>query len=292
MDTNSMIAAALQSYGAANTPKNVAALQQFYATNPDAMERRALGVRGGIHEDNTDVLQLEKNIADVMAKTDGAPVNAQAVEAPPVAAAVGARAQQPQRPAQANPGPQQGYGEAAVPAAQPQGNDWIGPLLTTLLGARAAVRPGVDAPQVQGPTAGAPQARQLEYASGDVGTPGTGNPRGGVSDVVDLNARNLEGPRSGAPQSRALPAPTAQIEGPRGQITDGSLKGNVEDLHVDNVNNRNATTKNARENIMRDDIAEENRTMNATTEAQAKRLADQKRTEELLRKAGKAVGRK
>lgn len=297
MDNNEMMQAALKSYGAANTPKNLQQMQNFFASNPDALERRAMGVRGGIHEDNSDVLQLDKAIGDVMNKSDGVtqqPLAAPAaVAAPTVTGRPNARA-----PVSSNPGPQQGYGdtnpatppitvaaglptEAADLSAQgPQGGaaDWIGPLLTSLLGVSARPR-------------------------GPAGIAGNGNPRAGVSDTVDLNARGLPAPNTNGAigyDTRALPAPNGGITyAPQGALPppamalpDRTLKGNVEDLNVDPINARRDMTKSANERQIQQDVEEENRTMNAMMEAEAARLKNQRSTEELARAAKKAVGRK
>ena len=59
-----MIEQLLNSYGAPMNAQNANRAREFYASNPQAAERRAMGMRGSIAEDNTDLLDsmLEKHI--------------------------------------------------------------------------------------------------------------------------------------------------------------------------------------------------------------------------------------
>lgn len=60
---DAMIARLLQTYdGAQPTVKNVNAARQFFATNPEIAEKRAMGMRGSGIDDNSDIFgaQLEK----------------------------------------------------------------------------------------------------------------------------------------------------------------------------------------------------------------------------------------
>jgi hypothetical protein len=60
-----MLNALLKTYGAPNTVKNANAARQFFATNPEIAEKRAMGLRGSGIDDNSDVFgaQLDKLIA-------------------------------------------------------------------------------------------------------------------------------------------------------------------------------------------------------------------------------------
>src|SRR5882672_10336622 len=61
-----MMTALLKSYGAPMSAANANAARQFFASNPDVAEHRAMGMRGSAVDDNSDLLdvQLDKHIAD------------------------------------------------------------------------------------------------------------------------------------------------------------------------------------------------------------------------------------
>lgn len=68
---NAMLEKIAQSYGAPLTARNANAIRQFGGSNPNALEHRAMGMRGTAIDDNTDLLalQLEKFIQE----SDGKP---------------------------------------------------------------------------------------------------------------------------------------------------------------------------------------------------------------------------
>ena len=69
---NEMLSKIAASYGVPLTAKNANAIRQFGGSNPNALEHRAMGMRGSAIDDNTDLLalQLEKFIQEA----DGKPV--------------------------------------------------------------------------------------------------------------------------------------------------------------------------------------------------------------------------
>ncbi len=205
MDQNEMMAAALKSYGASNSPKNIAQLQQFFASNPDQLERRAMGMRGSNgNEDNTDVLgmQLDKLMQasdrpTVQQAVQGAPMAPTAVAPPsPVAARPTASPALVQTqglgynpnnnlgplPAR-NATPREAGGipgnvqvqdaEAGISNDMaPASKDWIGPMLLSLLGmssvaGRNGVGPGGMGPNApNGPAAGGGASEMTDVAPG------------------------------------------------------------------------------------------------------------------------------
>src|ERR1700761_1993269 len=83
-----MMTALLASYKAPMTAQNANVARQFFASNPDVAERRAMGMRGSGLDDNSDLLdaQLDKHIADTTIPdgvvTVGQPVKADSVPPP------------------------------------------------------------------------------------------------------------------------------------------------------------------------------------------------------------------
>lgn len=138
MDTQ-MLTRLLATYGAQPTPANLNAAQQFFATNPEIAEKRAMGVRGSGLDDNSDVFR--PMLDQVMAKTDPQVDQvAQLIE----------QNQLPQSNApapaqrQASPSNKGNYGPGPSPSRQGNygpGNDsgggGFGEWLLALLGARA-----------------------------------------------------------------------------------------------------------------------------------------------------------
>jgi len=165
MDNNQMMLDLLKTYGAAPTPRNIAQAQQFFASNPDQMERRAMGMRGSGVDDNTDLLgpMLDKLMAAIAGPSTPAPAPVQAVQQPPMQQP----APMPQRAAPSAPpvqtqglqyNPNQNLGplpakngaapmdmgtveavsgaQSGMPGGGGSGSkDWLLPMLTALLGA-------------------------------------------------------------------------------------------------------------------------------------------------------------
>lgn len=67
---NEMLSKIAASYGVPLTAKNANAIRQFGGSNPNALEHRAMGMRGSAIDDNTDLLalQLEKFIQEADGK--------------------------------------------------------------------------------------------------------------------------------------------------------------------------------------------------------------------------------
>lgn len=111
----------LSSYGASNSAGNANKIREFAASNPDVLERRAMGMRGSGVDDNSDILglQLEK----FMQAADGRAMNApEQAEAPIPNGTVTAGA--PQMVAKAAPIPQGSRGSPNMePQMQPGFND-------------------------------------------------------------------------------------------------------------------------------------------------------------------------
>ena len=82
---DAMIGRLLQTYGAPTSTRNANAARQFFATNPEIAEKRAMGLRGSGIDDNSDIFgaQLDKFIADSStAQQQVAPSTAS--ESPPI----------------------------------------------------------------------------------------------------------------------------------------------------------------------------------------------------------------
>lgn len=77
---DAMIGKLLQTYGAQPTVKNANLARQFYASNPQVAEHRAMGMRGSVNDDNSDIFgaQLDKFIADSSPAPQQAPQSEQA----------------------------------------------------------------------------------------------------------------------------------------------------------------------------------------------------------------------
>lgn len=166
-----MIARLLATYeGAQPTVKNVNAARQFFATNPEIAEKRAMGLRGSGIDDNSDIFgaQLEKFMQ--AAETEPPPGRVEVgpiekVEAPQAAPTQrAAPAKMSNMPAQPGQNRQANYGDTGpITREAARGGRGFGldDFLTALLGlsstAGRKMMSGVDPndprlpPQVQGP---------------------------------------------------------------------------------------------------------------------------------------------
>lgn len=118
---DAMIGRLLQTYGAPTTARNANAARQFFATNPEIAEKRAMGMRGSGVDDNSDIFgaQLDKFIQQSEA---AAPPGTVEVGAPQVEAKAAPTTGTP-RQQQAAPTSRQGnYGDAPMNGASRQGN--------------------------------------------------------------------------------------------------------------------------------------------------------------------------
>jgi len=220
---DAMMSRLMQSYGAANNAANANRVREFGASNPDVLERRAMGMRGSGNEDNSDLLGplLDK----LMAQTDGVPPGRVEVGAPEVQQAMPTvqNATAPTRKsATAAPamGPNMPMASGAVnpldapaaPGPQQQGGSFWNDILTALLGTTsvagtAAMRSkgggGGTPPNNTPPNAGKQKAQPRAIGNDGTAIPEEGrwDTRRGVSDVVDLNEKSLPAP------NKKLPAP-------------------------------------------------------------------------------------
>lgn len=114
---DAMIARLLQTYGAPATARNANAAREFFASNPEIAEKRAMGMRGSGLDDNSDIFgaQLDKFMqeAEAAAPPGRVEVGQPEVVAPPQAAPVqrAAPAKMSNMPAQPGQSRQAGYGE-------------------------------------------------------------------------------------------------------------------------------------------------------------------------------------
>lgn len=215
---DAMIQRALQSYGAANTPANIAQLTRFMASNPAAMEHRAMGMRGSVNDDNTDLLGplLEKLVAASAGRSGAAvdtepPVvaNGNGAPAPQARVAPAPRLSDPNREATGRPLQPGGIpGDLNAPGTPPapadSGSSWLDDLLLTLI-------PGYAAAAAR-PTAAGPPAR----IAGPQSTP--------VDPDVQRRLAGPEAPRqlTGPPDQKQITGPPDQkrLPAPQGKLTD------------------------------------------------------------------------
>ena len=141
---DAMIGALLKTYGAPMTVDNANRARQFFATNPEIAEKRAMGMRGSGLDDNSDIFgaQLDKLIAASSTPAQVAPVS----EAPPIETVQ--NASQPTRrsatvrenktypnPTEAQGTPNNVTGSTPAPAPTTAGGLSWNDILTALLGA-------------------------------------------------------------------------------------------------------------------------------------------------------------
>ena len=298
---DAMAARLLATYGAPPTPENVAAAKNFFASNPDVAEHRAMGMRGSAIDDNSDVF---RPMLDRLMQQTASPAAA-APPAPMEGATTPAAARSSpvvtQRPAASSPmGPQLPMASGAVnpldapPAAgapaSSGGSGWE--WLLALLGASRAAAGGAASPNGNLPTAyQGPEARFV----GPMGNPQQ-SPMGGEMQLDDMRgSTQIEGQQGRIPGARPqVEGPRAQLEAPQGRIANSTPDYNYESVgkEVDQINNRNTTTRNARTQQLQSEVDAEN--------AQAQRLMEQMRnkqrgqanTRDLLKQGGKVLGRR
>lgn len=190
-----------------------------------------------------------------------------------------------------------GQAETQIPGMLPAppppigDNNLFGIILKALLGTSAAGALAGATGQTQLPDPNIPPARQI--TDGSEGRPGTAR-RGGVSDVVDENERVL------SPPARQLPGPNSQIEGPNAQLPppNGRITSNVGPnmesvgAEMQTVQDRNATSRNAREAAIRADVDAENEALMRQIMEQNAREAAQQRTRDLFKAGKRVTGRK
>lgn len=310
---DAMLSRLMQSYGAANTAENANRIRQFAASNPNVLEHRAMGMRGSVVDDNSDVLgaMLDKFIA----QTDIAPPRRVEVGAPEVQQTMPTvqNASAPTRKsATAAPAPQMGpnlpMASGAVnpldaptqPPAGKSGSFWDD-VLISLLGAtsvagRAAMNRrgggnggagggGGNAPTPQGTPEATFVGRMGEAARND--PLASGYLQGPNAQLAGPNAQ-LAGPNA------QLEAPNAKLPAPDKRIGSSRPDGNYEGTgkEIEGVNARNQAQKTAKRDVLQKEIDAENEGASRLQEQMRKRAADEAATADLVKKAKRAVGRK
>lgn len=302
---NATLTKLMGTYGASPSAENMNRAREFFASNPEAAQRRAMGMRGSIQEDNTDVLgpMLDKLIADTSApepkgvvtvgeptldtvQNSTTPTRKTATAAP--VATVSGKPNGPYRP-----------GDGAVneidTSMQPRSIwDDLWKVIGGVTAAGALSRAPRDSTSGK-PVPGLPAERALPEAtyvgpmgrneaprprrSGDIEAPGTADARGRTPS-------NSNSP-IGADTNGGLP--NAQ-----GKIADRTLNGNVEDIgnSLESINNSKTATKTGKTAVMKDEIATENERAANLEEQMAKRLRDEDATRKLLKQGNKALGRR
>jgi hypothetical protein len=302
---DAMMSRLLQSYGASNSAGNANRVREFYASNPQAAEHRAMGMRGSLQEDNTDLLgpMLEK----LMAQTDGTPPGRVEVGAPEVQPmpTVQAASAPTRRAATAAPqyGPNTPMATGAVnpldgpatalAAPQRQGSFWDD-ILISLLGATSAG--GAAAMRNRGGAGGAAPS------GGGGGAAPQGTPEATFVGRMGEAARNDPRASGYLPrQQGALPAPDGQVDAPNAKLPapDKRISSSRPDYNyegtgkeIEGVNARNQSEKTARKDVIQKEVDAENESAGRLQEQMRKRAADEAATADLIKKAKRAVGRK
>jgi hypothetical protein len=326
----SMLNALLKTYGAPNTVGNANKVREFAASNPEVLEKRAMGMRGSGLDDNSDILgaQLDKLMqasstdAQLNAATDRGtwPPGTQPTT-PAVAAAT--RPNAPRRENKTYPNPQEATGsprqtggipgDANAPVGPAGGTEqqggWLDKLWPLLLGVAAARKPlrGMDGggpkpPAVIDPnaprTSGTPEATYVgPMDRGDLTAtqnqpPAQIDPRTG-KPYVDPRA-----PKVGYVDPRMDPrgaAATAGATAPQARLAD-----NISDLSrvptnepaPTTVTGDPALTEQARKAQLQAEIDAENAANQRLQDQIMQREADKMRTQKLGNAAKAATGRR
>lgn len=284
MVTDTIYANYLSSRGAPVTPENMNRVREFYASNPDLMERRAVGLPGGL-DDNSSVLDamLDRHIAN----TSAAPVTVQALpditpksEVPPPS---------PRGPTTKQPMAPRGRSGGAVSLPVDTASSTGAPSVADVVESAAfGVPPQTSAQGPQGDDGSLmPWLLSLLGLSANTSRPqdlGPGRvPRGSVTDLPSSDEL-IEG-RVGS--GTALPPP-------QGRIESRAPSENLESVgsEIDTVNQRNQTSRNARTQQLQADVDAENDLIMRQMMEREKQLQAQRRAQELVRAGKKAVGRK
>lgn len=290
---DAMMSRLLQSYGASNNAQNANRVREFAASNPEVLEHRAMGMRGSLREDNSDLLgpMLDKLIAQTSTPAQMPQPVPEQQPMPTVQAATAPT----RRAATAAPAPQMGPNPpmatgavnpldapAAPPMPQRQGSFWDD-ALTALLGVSsvaggAAMRNKNGAPT--GP--GIPDATYV----GPMDEPTMYRAQG--QERLGGPTAQLEGPNA------KLPAPDAKLPAPNKQLPNQRPDGNYESTgkEIEGVNARNQSEKTARKDVLQKEIDSENESNGRLQEQMRKRAREEAETADLVKKAKRAVGRK
>lgn len=272
----------LRSRGAAMSAGNANRVREHFAANPDLMERRAMGLPGGL-DDNSSILDamLEKQIADTgMAPTitsealpDITPQRQQPAQ--PQAARAPQRAQTPttraSRQGNYGPGPSPSRQGEYGPASNAAGVD-------ELLAAEGLLAPGQST---------------RDAANADSGILKWLLPILGVSAAGALNTQpRLPAPRG--PMSLAPPDSPLALPAPQRRLTNQGPDQNYTPMgeEIDTINNRNASSKEGRRRQLQSEVDAENDAMMRQMEEQERVRRAQKRTKDLGDAARRTTGRR
>lgn len=268
--------------------KNVNAIREFGAANPNVLEHRAMRMRGSTLDDNSDLLStyLDK-VAEETAAPAGRVEVGQPQLAPTQAPAAAPRART------ATPGPQLGPNLpmnrgpndeiSGNPQAPSDGGDSWWKLLLAALGTTAAAGAGVGGGALVPGQERRMQGYQPNSDAESVGR--AGSRRGGVTDIIDQNDKSLA-----APDKKLTGPPNAQLENKSRRLENRTPDQNYESTgsEMDTINNKNAASRKANDAMVQRDVDAEN----AMLQEQLMKQNKQRQTEELLRRAGRAVGRR
>lgn len=289
----------LSRQGAPDTPQNQNSVSQFAASNPDVLDRYGMGLPPGL-DDNSALLRL--SLDKSIAKADGEP--------PPGRVEVGQPQMAPnQRPQAATPAPGPRNGSTPM-GPNPQAPQYGYPQPGGT-GQGGATLPGVNPIDVRGAEAG---GRGTPAPSGAPGlgpahgtdAPGSGTftangPGGGGGSLMDwlLPALGLGGVGAAAYANRpqapaappvqqqlALPAPPKQLPAPQAPqsppiaMPDQSGPGGRPQQSAAEIQ------------ALKDSVAADNEVGARALQDQLRKQNAQRETGDLVKRAGRAVGRK
>lgn len=304
--------ALLKSYGAPMSAKNANLAREFFAANPELAAHRAMGMRGSIVDDNSDLLNAM--LDHTLAQTDAVPPGRVEVGQPQLSS-----------PPTARPIPRSGGPSSSPASGMGPSLPMRNPALHDELSGSPAARgnnstsqydygiPTAAEVSTQGPTGGLNDyilaLLGLSSTAGraamsgntpDQGTPGRASKRG-VSDVIDQNDRSLSDSSGG---QKGLPTPSRQIENkPNAPLDIGNSLDALE--HQPKIENNapstvtNSPELNAEGKARTDRYAKMQAEVDAENEAimrqimeQNKQRAAQTSTRDLLNATGKYLGRR
>lgn len=262
-----MMQALLQSYGAPMNARNANIARNFFASNPDIAERRAMGLRGSGLDDNSDLLDsyLEKMVqADMNPTVQTAPLPPPTQTAAP--APVQARVAAPSRSSSVEGSPVvrppasswQGEGDTNNPNPSPS------PVATTAGGQGDNYADVVNM---------SPQGDNGDWLLALLGISAAGG-KGAASNTTP----QLSGPGD---QKRLTFMPAMKDES-QPPITKKVPAGGE----------MSKTNQNARTRSLQEEIDLDNRMLKAQMDQIRKRNLDQKAAEDLARAARRATGRR
>ena len=273
---DAMIARLLSTYdGAQPTVKNVNAARQFFATNPEIAEKRAMGLRGSGVDDNSDIFgaQLEKFMQSAEAEPPAGRVEVGPIEqvAAPTQQAVPrqAPAQMSNMPAQPGQSRQGGYAPPVTrESARPSGGFGLDDFLTALLGlsstAGRKIMSGDRGPQNTAPRNQVPTPTTNENGQPFVDTPPRQVGADGRAPAPYAEDTPTQRRTPTSPQERS---PAVPLQEPTGSSPEQKTKIQAE------VDAENADAKRLEDQIM-------------------KRQRDQIETKKLSDAAKRAIGRR